>query len=302
MVTASHAPDSEDLDSYHLQCLEIWGGTAAADESVSVPGLDLEVFCRPYRGAARGGDVYLVSSCGAGNIARILLADVAGHGMAVGRLGHRLKQLMRRHITTLDPSRLARGINEEFTRASKAGRFATAILATYFAPTDHLIVVNAGHPPPLWFRADRGTWEILEPPASPGGSGPPSLTLGRTNLPLGILHPTLYTRFAVRLAPEDLLLLYTDALTDVRESERGVTGPRGLLDLVRRRLGPHAFETLSVSVLDALEDSRRGREWGDDLTLITIRHNAADPPRPSLGERLRIFGRMLGLGRLGPDL
>ena len=54
----------------------------AADQAVSVHGLDLYVFSRPFRDDVAGGDVYLVSMCGAGNIARILLTDVAGHGIS----------------------------------------------------------------------------------------------------------------------------------------------------------------------------------------------------------------------------
>ena len=74
-------------EAHQLQCLEIWGGTTAVDEAVSVHGLDLYAFSRPFRDDASGGDVYLVSMCGAGNIARIMLADVAGHGTLVGSLG-----------------------------------------------------------------------------------------------------------------------------------------------------------------------------------------------------------------------
>ncbi len=288
-------------ESHRLQCLEIWGGTTAVDEAVSVHGLDLYVFSRPFRDDVSGGDVYLVSMCGAGNIARIMLADVAGHGMVESSLGRSLRRLMRKHITTADQTQLARELNGEFTRRSTEGRFATAVLATYFAPTDHLIVVNAGHPPPLWYRSDRETWELLEAPRPETHETADTIQVGVSNLPLGIIEPTPYAQFAVPLEPDDLIVFYTDALIEARDLEGELLGTSGLLDLVRS-MDTSAFEMLSGSIRNALEALRGGESADDDLTVLVLHHNAADPPRLSIGERLRVLGRMMGVGRIEPSL
>lgn len=287
--------------SHRLQCLEIWGGTGAIDEAVSVHGLDLYIFSRPFHDAVSCGDVYLVSMCGAGNITRILLADVAGHGEVVSSLGHSLRRLMRKHITTPDPTRLARDLNAEFTRLSKEGRFATALLVTYFAPTDHLIVVNAGHPPPLWYRRDRQTWQLLEGPAPEAHRTGNSSGSDVADLPLGIAEPTPYVQFAVPLQPGDLVVLYTDALIETRGPKGEPLGTSGLLELVRS-MDASAFETLSDSIRDTLGALRGGESPDDDLTVLLLHHNAADPPRLSAGERLKVLGRMLGIGRIEPRL
>ncbi len=288
-------------ESHQLQCLEIWGGAAAVDEAVSVHGLDLYVFSRPFRDGVTGGDVYLVSMCGAGNIARIMLADVAGHGTTVGSLGRSLRMLMRKHITTADQTQLARELNREFTRSSKQGRFATALLATYFAPTDHLIVVNAGHPPPLWYRSARQTWQLLEAPSPNTRETADESAVGVPNLPLGIIEPTPYAQFAVPLDPGDLVLLYTDALIETRDPRGELLGTCGLLELVRS-MDASAFESLSGSIRDALGALRGGASPDDDLTVLVLHHNAADPPRLSVGERFRVLGRMMGIGRIEPRL
>jgi sigma-B regulation protein RsbU (phosphoserine phosphatase) len=288
-------------ESHRLECLEIWGGVAAADEAASVHGLDLYVFSRPFRNGASGGDVYLVSTCGAGNIARIMLADVAGHGTAVSSLGRSLRRLMRKHIATADQTQLVRELNGEFTRRSKEGRFATAVLATYFAPTDHLIVVNAGHPPPLWYRADRGTWELLESPRPETHEISETICVGVANLPLGIIEPTPYGQFAVPLAPGDLVVFYTDALIETRDAEGELMGTSGLLEVVRS-MDASAFETLSESIRNALDALRGGKAPDDDLTVLVLHHNAADPPRLSVGERMRVLGGMMGIGRIEPRL
>lgn len=288
-------------ESHRLQCLEIWGGTTAVEEAVSVHGLDLYIFSRPFHDAAAGGDVYLVSMCGAGNITRIMLADVAGHGAVVGSLGRSLRRLMRKHITTVDQTQLARELNREFIRRSKAGRFATAVLATYFAPTDHLIVVNAGHPPPLWYRADRETWELLEAPRPETHETAETIRLGVSNLPLGIIEPTPYAQFAVPLERDDLVVFYTDALIEAQGPGGEQLGTSGLLELVRS-VDAAAFETLSSSIRDSLDAIQGSEGWDDDLTVLVLHHNAADPPRLSVGERLRVLGRMMGVGRIDPQL
>ncbi|MDB4433227.1 serine/threonine-protein phosphatase [bacterium] len=288
-------------ESHRLRCLEIWGGATAVDEAVSVHGLDLYVFSRPFRDGVSGGDVYLVSMCDAGNIARIVLADVAGHGTAVSSLGRSLRRLMRKHITTADQTQLARELNAEFTRASSQGRFATALLATYFAPTDHLIVVNAGHPPALWYRSDRQTWQLLEAPPLETQDTEDTSEIHVANLPLGIIEPTPYVQFAVPLQPDDLVVFYTDAVIETQTAHGNPLGTNGLLE-VMRSMDALAFESLPGSIWDTLSVLRGGEPPNDDLTVLVLHHNAADPPRLSVAERLRVLGRMMGIGRIEPRL
>ena len=96
-----------------------------------------------------GGDVHYISTCGAGYVTRLALADIAGHGESVDGLAIALRKLMRKYINTLDQTRFARALNRELTADVEFGRFATAVLLTYFAPTRHLIICNAGHGRPL---------------------------------------------------------------------------------------------------------------------------------------------------------
>ncbi len=88
--------------------MEVWGGNGAIHNAISVPGIDAWISSDPYEGNAYGGDIHSVSMCGAGRISRFAIADVAGHGAAVGELAHRLRSLMRKYINTLDQTRFAR--------------------------------------------------------------------------------------------------------------------------------------------------------------------------------------------------
>ncbi len=111
------------------------------------------------------------------------------------------------------------------------------------------------------------------------------------NLPLGVIEPTSYVQFAVKLDKDDLVLIYTDALTEARNAEGRRLGEKGLIDLVRR-LDTHEPQELIAKVLTEYH-GRASAE--DDETLLVLHHNAADPPKQSIGQRIHVMAKMLGL-------
>jgi serine phosphatase RsbU (regulator of sigma subunit) len=267
--------------------MEIWSGNENVDSAVAVPGIDAWVHSEPCEGQARGGDIHYVSMCGAGKLSRFAVADVAGHGVAVGHLAVRLRQLMRKHINTLDQTQFARALNREFRELAQEGRFATALLTSYFAPTDHLVICNAGHPRPLWYSARTQTWQLL-------AHDMPERATSVVNLPLGVIEPTEYVQFAVSLGQGDLVVIYTDALIESTDADGKQLGERGLLDLVRG-LDVSDPPNLSPNLLAAIDERHGGADVEDDRTVLMLRHNAADPPKRSLAEKMRVMGKMLGL-------
>ncbi len=272
-----------------MQCMEVWGGNVAAESGISVHGIDAWLYSQPYRGEASGGDIHYVSMCGEGRIARFVLADVAGHGAAVNDLALDLRTLMRKHVATPDQTRFARSLNRAFGRLSRDGIFATAALATYFAPTDELIACLAGHPRPLWYHASSGTCSLL---SHEHASGVPS----SHNLPLGIIHPTEYHQFAVTLSKGDLVVLYSDGLIEMGGPQGTTIGEEGLLGLARMIGGadPATFGRALIAAVDA-EFGWQPATRADDLTVLVLHHNAAAPPPMSLAHKLRMMAKMMGL-------
>lgn len=270
-----------------LQCMEIWGGNRAVEKAVSTPGLDIWVSSRPHEGAAAGGDVHYVSLCGGGQITRLMLADVSGHGDAVAEVARSLRDLMRKHINRKDQSRLVQGVNREFGALAQMSRFATAVVATYLTKGDTLTVCNAGHPRPLWRRADTGAWSVL----THDGSDPDG---GLADLPLGVVDDTAYTQQQIVLARGDLLLFYTDALTEAENLAGEQLGEAGLLHIVEQ-LDTTDPATLPAALAAALDAYRGGRPAGDDATFILLRHTAAPSRRPGLLESLNVYAKVLGL-------
>ncbi|MDX2148959.1 MAG: PP2C family protein-serine/threonine phosphatase [Planctomycetota bacterium] len=297
---AQVAPDRADRT---LACMEIWGGHDGFRGWVSTPGNDVLVSSVPHVGAAQGGDVYYVSNCAAGKITRFVLADVAGHGSEVASLARQLRDQVRRHINKPDQRRLARGLNASFASLSAASpsagsRFATAILATYFSPTKHLVICNAGHPSPLWYRAEVGSWSLIRQ-GEPGVTSHGTVGVGLADLPLGVVDDTSYTQLAVTLDPGDLVVLYSDAFIEARgvrppHSSVGpsqMLGEQGLLEFVRS-LDPSRPDQFEAAFREGVAG---GSPLDDDATAIVLRHHGQGPPRQSLMEKASTLARRLGL-------
>src|ERR1700689_1422876 len=181
----------------HMQCMEVWGGSQLTSRGVEFGGLDAWVYSKPYGNAQPGGAVYYASSCATGRISRLLLADVAGHGISVAETAAGLRTLMRRFVNRLDQTEFVRLLNQQFAALSKDGAFATAVVATFFEPSRRMIVCNAGHPRPLVYRAARQRWDFLGH-GSPGQASAIKLS-GPSNLPLGMLEISEYDQFDLEL-------------------------------------------------------------------------------------------------------
>jgi serine phosphatase RsbU (regulator of sigma subunit) len=208
----------------------------------------------------------------------------------VAELSSALRRLMRKHIDKLDQTRFVRALNREFSQAATVGKFATALLTTYFTLTHHLIVCNAGHPQPLLYRAATGKWQPLVHDMED--------VIDRvSNLPLGIIDPTDYHQFAVELEMGDLVLIYTDALIEAKSPSSEELGLDGLLEVVSK-LDTNNLTNLCPMIIESVCRWRGGVDPDDDETIILLHHNGAGPPKQSIGERLGVVAKMLGLKKV----
>jgi serine phosphatase RsbU (regulator of sigma subunit) len=251
--------------------MEVWGGNQAVSTTLELPGLDAWLFSRPHEGAEGGGDVHYASSCAAGALSRMLVADVSGHGASVSDTARRLRKLMQRHIIQHEQTHFVRAMNSEFASLAKVGCFATAIAFTYDAPANRLQICNAGHPPPLVYSAKRKEWTYLNPPqATPSD-----------NFPLGIDAVADYRQFEAPVATGDLLLCYTDALIECVLREGGRFDQAGFLELTR---------SIDVSdpgqvIPNILGEIEKVATMDDDVTMLMFRPNGNRRYIP-LGARL----------------
>ena len=269
----------------HMTCMEVWGGSQLTTRGVEMGGLDAWVYSKPFGDAKHGGDVYYASSCATGRITRLLLADVAGHGRSVASTAADLRTLMRRFVNRLDQTEFVRMLNRQFAALSEAGTFATAVVATFFAPTQRFIVCNAGHPRPLLYRAAPQEWTLL-------GADPASEPANGNNMPLGIMDVTEYEQFDVELASGDCVLAYTDALIESRDANGEMLGEHGLLRILRH-VGDVEPQLLTRTLLNEIKDRYPDNLTEDDVTVLLVRANG-NKPRTSLKDFLWANLRFLG--------
>ena len=247
-----------------LACFELWGGNGKAAHPIELPGLAGWISCTPFEQALGGGDVHYVSVCSKGQVSRIALADVAGHGDSASPVAARLRRVLQQHTDNWDQSALMRELNEAFQRDAKGVQFATAVVLGFYLGTGELLFTNAGHLPLLWHHAESGAWEWLEEQTSHAKTV--------AGLPLGLISGTAYAQTAVEFSPGDLLLLYTDGITESRNGSGEELGLEGLLALVRglpvdSREAPVAFGHALAETLKGFRGSGRQR---DDETLVLL--------------------------------
>lgn len=278
--------------------MEIIGGNRAVHNLVSSPGMDIWLDSRPCEGAA-GGDIHYFSMCGSGRVTRLAVADVSGHGPVMDNIAQKLRQLMRKYINLLDQTQFAQAINQEFMIHAGDDYFATIILLTYFAPTDHLIVCNGGHPRPIWYSTRLRRWVVLDPETPDTGA---SIREAKgtyrlspvSNLPLGVVERTDYHQFTVKLDRGDFVLVYTDALTEARNPEGEALDEDGLLRILGQ-LTPSDARQVGQQLLDRVDQWRGFSAPEDDQTVIVLQHNATEPPAITFGGAIRTMLKMLGL-------
>ena len=251
-----------EAESHALACLEVWGGNRPLSEEIRLPGLSGWLHSRPYAGSAAGGDVYYVSLCSRGELARVGVADVSGHGADVSRLAARLRELMQKHVNAWDQSEFVRDLNESFGQEVTGGKFATAVLVGLHAPSGQLVLTNGGHPPPLWFHSQSRQWELLS-------SACATCSEPLLDLPLGIIPGTQYHQSLVQLEPGDLLILYSDGLAEARNPAGEMLNEPGLLKLAFN-LPTDSASAAGQALLAAVAAYRSGAAVSDDETVITL--------------------------------
>lgn len=279
-----HLPtQAERTDPHTMRCLEVWGGNEAVNHGVVMPGIDAWLYSRPYQGDDAGGDLHYVSSCAAGLVTRIMIADVSGHGQTVAHIARKLRGLMRLYVNYIDQARFVRGVNTEFAEFSESGGFATAAVATYLAPEDKLTISNAGHPRPLWFQSKTRTWTLMH-------EADTADTQGLMNVPLGIAEPTEYSKVEVKFTKGDMVVFYTDAMIEAKDTTGQLLGTEGLLELVQGFDASDPGDFLH-DLLEAVGQKTAGAQSNDDVTVLILRANGLKP-RASFGVVLRAQFRM----------
>ena len=184
-----------------------------------MPGLAAWVHSVPSGPGEGGGDVHYVSVCSSCVVSHVALADVSGHGQAVVAVGEKLRELMVRYLPDLEQAGLMRDLNRAVREELDGVHYATMIAAGWHGPRGLLVLTNAGHPPPLRYRAVGDEWSWID--ARRTGQR------GRVaGVPLGLLDDSSYHRVALKPEARDLVVLYSDGVSEAANEDGDELGPR----------------------------------------------------------------------------
>lgn len=216
-----------------------------------IPGATVAGACRPALGV--GGDYYDVIDLGDGRVG-LAVGDVSGKGISAALLMASLRASLRG--VTLDSPRdfakLMHKVNHLVYEASASNRYATFFFAAYDPSTRKLDCVNAGHNPPLLLR------------------GSETIRLHADGPVVGLLPHAPYTEQSLTLQPGDLLVLYTDGISEAMTHKDEEWGDERMIVAAQKIQNKNATEVL-VELFAASDAFTAGAPQHDDMTLLVLK-------------------------------
>jgi sigma-B regulation protein RsbU (phosphoserine phosphatase) len=207
--------------------------------------------CVDYSPAlAVGGDFYDFLHLSSDRIG-ILVGDVSGKGVSaalwVAKASSDIRYLS---VGFEQPAPILERVNRTLSSDTSEGMFITLVLTILDTKTGELLVASAGHPLPLLRRHD-GT----------------VVAMGRTgDMPLGLSEKASFQQHRYQLGESDMVVLYTDGVTEAENHDKALFGVERLTDVVQR--SEPGVDAIMNSVLSAVKNFSGDEQQSDDLTLL----------------------------------
>lgn len=212
-------------------------------------GLEFSAVCIPASGIS--GDYYDVLQLPDGRLV-FAIADISGKGLSAAILMANLQAFFRVVASSgSPPGEVCRKLNHHFHQVTDSSRFATFFYGEWHPVERRLRFVNAGHNPPILLGS--GTRQALQ----------------KGGIPLGIFPDSEFETGEVRLDVGDLLVLFSDGITEAGARDGKEFGEERLHALIDQRDGD-SLADLESKVLQAVR-AWTGDEVEDDMTLVLIR-------------------------------
>jgi sigma-B regulation protein RsbU (phosphoserine phosphatase) len=231
-------------------------------DNPQISGLEYAVHWQPAATAA--GDYYEMSNLtafappefprGGADVWGVIVADVSGHGAAAAMEAVQFDAILRTYKGdgAPPPAGAVTYANRYFFSRRSRGHFMTVFAVLYRPDTRVLSYLSAGHPA-LLHRRD----SFVQ-------------SLGQSDqIPLGVLHDYEYHNNEIALDPGDLLILYTDGITEARNRAGEMFGLARLHELVCA--GPLAPQAMRDNIVAAVQTHQASTIGSDDQTLVVLR-------------------------------
>jgi phosphoserine phosphatase RsbU/P len=196
-----------------------------------------------------GGDYFDFLDLGPDRVG-FVLADVSGKGVHAALLMANLQAYLRSQsgITPLDPARLLQQVNRMLWKVTAAEHFATLFFAIYDDASREMVYVNCGHNAPVWLR-QHGSVQRL----------PATATV------IGLFEQWECAVEQIRLAPGDLLVIFSDGVTEAARNEEEFGEARLIHELQECRQLP--ANEIVQTIFASVQEFSAGAQ-SDDLTLL----------------------------------
>jgi sigma-B regulation protein RsbU (phosphoserine phosphatase) len=203
-----------------------------------------------------GGDYYDFLALPAGKLG-IAIGDVSGKGIAAALTMASLQASLRSEATRA-PDNLAgmmSNVNRLVYEASASNRYATFFYGQYDPASRQLTYVNAGHNPPMLFHCSDGEWPVCR------------LETGGTVV--GLLESFSYEQATLTIAPGDILIAFTDGISEAMNDAQDEFGEDRLIETIKRCavLSPAEIIACIMRTADAFV---AGAKQNDDMTLVVL--------------------------------
>ena len=226
-----------------------------------VPGLAIYGVCKAARSVS--GDYYDFLNLGENRVC-LVLGDVSGKGISAALLMAAIQSALRAQFYnglappsgsqpwSLSTAEVVSKLNVQLYESTPREKYVTFFFAVYDAATRTLTYTNAGHLPPVLLR--RGKVERLKD----GGTV------------VGLFSPLEYDQAEVRIQPGDLLVAFTDGITEPENIYGEEFGEERLLEVVRRASNAPP-QVLVEEIYRSVSDWTGSPELQDDMTLVVAK-------------------------------
>lgn len=224
-------------------------------ELPKIPGVEIAAFNQPAKEI--GGDYYDVIPLDDRHIG-IAIADVSGKSIGGAILMSVCRSVLRAQAPgNLNPAEVLRSINRVLSRDISEDMFITMIYMVFHLETRKLVIARAGHEKPLVARSDR-TVEYLESNGSAIGLMDPDL------------FDSLLSETSIQLAPGDMVVAYTDGITEAMNSNHQEWGADELIKACAAEVS-EGSHSLIQSVRQRIQRFVGDHPQYDDMTLLALR-------------------------------
>jgi len=201
-----------------------------------------------------GGDFYDFLQLSSGEWVGVL-ADVSGKGMPAALLSSMvLGALSMEFRSRTQPQEVLNRVNQLLCEKSLPFQFVTLFLFL-LSPQGMGQFISAGHNPAYLFRSATGKIEELVSDAH--------------SYVLGIVDSASYQTRTLHLYKGDILVVYSDGLTDAQNQQEEVFGEERLLKIIRQE-APSGSHALEQKFLKAIEEFTQGMPQTDDITFVVV--------------------------------